>query len=142
MIEKISDFIISILPSSALFYIIFLFSIAILSLVLIMFFAKKSKKKHKANPNKDNKKITFEMLKEIVNNKNATSKDLASALILFSENFDIKGNEKDAFEFFKKVLNHKNRDKNLFKIYQEKIVSKYKSFESQLNEIEKKALNK
>jgi len=142
MIEKISDFIISILPSSALFYIIFLFSIFALSLGLILFFSKRLKKKNKLSDNKNKKEITFDMLKEIVNNKNATSKDLASALILFSENFELKGNEKDAFEFFKKVLTHKNRDKNLFKIYQEKIVSKYKNFKDQLNEIEKEALNK
>ncbi|QCT94846.1 hypothetical protein FE773_06510 [Caminibacter mediatlanticus TB-2] len=139
MIEKIVDFFISILPSSAFFYVFYLFIVVILSILIILL---STRVENKDVSNDAKQEITFEMLYKIAKNKNSTSKDLASALILFSENFNIKGNERGAFDFFKQILNHQNRNKEIFNIYQNKIVKKFSDYSKQLNEIERDALNK
>jgi len=137
--EKISDFIISILPSSPVTFLIYLGVIVVLSVLLIFIFSRQ--KSSKSNENTP-KTITLEDLLKIAKNKKSTKQDLAFAMEYFYNNFEIKDNEKKSFELLEKLLHHKNRTKLLFDIFHGKILPKNLSYKDKLNELEKEALNK
>ena len=136
--EKISDFIISLLPSSPLIFLIYLAVIVIFSLFLIFIFSRKKLSKSKENTQKT---ITIEDLLKIAKNKNSTTKDLLFALEYFLNHFKIKDYKKESFELFKLVLNHKNRDKALFDVFHGKILPANLEYKSKLDKLEKEALN-
>jgi len=135
--EEISDFIISLLPSSSVTFLIYLGMVVILSVGLILIFSKKSKL------NEDIKKeITIEDLLKIAKNKNSTTKDLLFTFEYFFNNFKVKDNEKKSIELFKLVLNHKNRNKELFDFFHGKILPANLEYKKVLDQLEKEALNK
>jgi len=138
--EEISDFIISLLPSSAVTFLIYLASITILSVLAIFYFANKSKKSSKkTNIKKD---LTLDDLIKIAKNEKSTLKDLAFALSYFVEKFKIDDDKKKSFELFKLILNHKNRGKILFDIFHGQLIAANLNYKKELDELEKKALNK
>ncbi len=137
MIEKVSDFIISLLPSNSIVFIIYLAVIVIISIFLIFFLSKL--KKNKQNTKKE---LTIDDLLEIANSPKSNTKDLVFALEYFLSKFSIKDNEEKSFELFNKILNHKNRSKILFDIFHGKILPANLEYKNKLNNIEKRALNK
>jgi len=138
--EEISDFIISLLPSSAVTFLIYLASITILSVLAIFYLAKKSKK----SPKKENvkKSLTLDDLIKIAKNENSTLEDLKFTFEYFLNNFKIKDYENESFELFKLVLNHKNRNKILFDTFHGKILPANLEYKDALDKLEKEALNK
>jgi len=138
--EEISDFIISLLPSSPVTFLIYLAGITLFSILAILYFAKKPKEKLK----KENKKkdLTLDDLIKIAKNEKSTLKDLAFTLSYFVEKFKIDDNKKKAFELFNLVLNHKNRGKLLFDIFHGQLIPANLSYKKELDELEKRALNK
>ncbi len=139
MIERISDFIISLLPSNAVVFIIYLAGITLFSVAFILILSRKKPKKNQSI--KQNNNVTIDNLLEIANNPKSTLNDLIFTLEYFFENFKIKENKKKSFELFKKVLNHKNRSKKVFDIFHGKILPANLDYKEELNELEKKALN-
>ena len=138
MIEKISDFIISFLPSTPVFFIIYLVFMSIFFILLIFILSRKKSKKNKSL----NKLLTIEDLINISKNNKSTTKDLIFVLEYFLNYFKVKEDKTNSFELFKLVLNHKNRSKKLFDIYHNKIVPLNKEYKNELNRIEKEALTK
>jgi len=134
VIEEISDFLISLLPSTPLFFILYLFLFLVISSFFILFFSKKFKK------NPDEKKLMIDDLIKIAANPNSTTDDLFAALKLFNNNFSF--DEKGAFDFVEKVLMHKNRKKILFDYFHNEIINKHSLYKNKLEKIERKALNK
>ncbi len=140
MIEEISDFLISLLPSNALIFIIYLVFITVFSVLLIILLSKKKNKSKNAQIPK--KELTIDDLLEIAKSKKSNINDLKFALEYFLNHFKIKDDEKKSFELFEKILNHKNRSKILFNIYHGKILPENLEYKNKLDSIEKKALNK
>ena len=139
MIEKISDFILNLLPGNNLFFIYYLAFIFLFSLLIIFYFSKRSK--NKKNNQSTPKEITLKDLLNIASNDKSTSKDLIFAINYFAENFKVNKDEKASMEFFKKILNHKNRNKKLFEIFHGVILPHNLKYKNELNKIEKEALN-
>ena len=136
----ISDGIWDISPNSPLAFIIYLFLITVFCIVLIFYFAKKSKKKASVQ-NKSKKELTLGDLLKIANNPKSTTADLLTALMLFNDKFVVAQDKEKSLEFFEKVLNHKNRSKKLFDYFHGNILPKNITFKDVLDELEKKALN-
>ena len=139
MIEKVSDFIISLLPSNSVVFIIYLIVFSFFSIFLIFILSKNKKNKQFQN---NKKELTIDDLLNIAKNQKSTLKDLIFILEYFLNNFKVKNNEKKSFELFKKVLNHKNRSKILFDIYHGKLLPSNLEYKDRLDKIEKEALNK
>jgi hypothetical protein len=133
------DFIENLIPSSPLFFLYYLFGITVFSVVLILFFSRF--KKNKPKKNKENK-LTLDTLLKIAKNSKSTPKDLLSALMLFNENFTVDEDVKKSMEFLKAVLNHKNRNKSVFDYFHGNILPKNLKYKSELDKLEKEALNK
>ena len=139
MIEKISDFILNLVPgNNKFFYIYYLIFIFLFSLLLVFYFSKKVKKSSESVPKKE---ITLNDLLKIASSNKSNIKDLLFAITYFSENFSVNMDEKHSFEFFKKILNHKNRQKVLFDVFHGNILPKNLKYKNELNRIEKEALN-
>ncbi len=136
--EKISDFLISLLPSSVYTFLVYLLIVTLFSISLIFILAIKNRKKKQ----KIKKEITIDDLLKIANNQKSTTKDLIFALNYFLNNFKVNNNEKKSFEFFKRILNHKNRSKEIFDIFHGKILPANLEYKNELDQLEKKALNK
>ena len=136
--EKISDFLISLLPSSVYTFLVYLLIVTLFSISLIFILAIKNRPKKQ----KIKKEITIDDLLKIANNQKSTTKDLIFALNYFLNNFKVNNNEKKSFEFFKKILNHKNRSKEIFDIFHRKILPANLEYKNELDQLEKKALNK
>ena len=136
--EKISDFIISLLPSEVYTFLIYLLIVTLFSIFLIFILARKNRQK-KQNSKKE---ITIDDLLKIADNPKSTEKDLIFALNYFLNYFKVKNNEKKSFEFFKKILNHKNRSKEIFNIFHGKILPANLEYKNELDKLEKRALNK
>ncbi|GAB6044687.1 hypothetical protein JCM11957_02850 [Caminibacter profundus] len=139
MIEKISNFFISFIPKSPLFFLLYLFLFVIASVLFIILLSKPKKNKKQE---KENKKLTIEDLLKIAKNPKSTTDDLLRVFILFNENFKIEENEDKAFELFEKALNHKSRNKALFDFFHGILLPKNIKYKDKLDEIERKALNK
>jgi len=139
VIERISDFLISLLPKNPLFFLLYLFLFVIVS-VLFIFLLSKSKKSKKQE--KENKKLTIEDLLKIAKNPKSTTDDLLRVFMLFNENFKIEENEDKAFELFEKTLNHKSKNKALFDFFHGILLPKNIKYKDKLDEIERNALNK
>ena len=131
---EIVDFIVSLLPSNSIAFIIYLIIVPIIGIFIIFFFSRKKEEKEK--------KLSIDELIKIAKYKKSTLSDLAFVLNYFLEHFNIKDNEKKSLELFEAVLTHKNRGKVLFDIFHNKIVAKNKEYESILNKLEKEALNR
>ena len=136
MIEKITDFVISLLPFRWWVYPAFLLCSVILSVLIVFLLSLKKKKKNAK------KELTLEDLLKISKNPKSTSSDLMSALMLFNERFSVEKNEKKSFEFFKNVLTHKRRNKKMFDYFHDTIIRKNPKYKNKLEDLEKKALNK
>ncbi len=136
--EKISDFLISLLPSSVYTFLVYLLIVTLFSISLIFILVIKNRPKKQ----KIKKEITIDDLLKIANNQKSTTKDLIFALNYFLNNFKVNNNEKKSFEFFKKILNHKNRSKEIFDIFHGKILPANLEYKNELDQLEKKALNK
>lgn len=136
--EKISDFIISLLPSEVYTFLIYLLIVTLFSIFLIFILARKNRQKKQNNK----KEITIDDLLKIADNPKSTEKDLIFALNYFLNYFKVKNNEKKSFEFFKKILNHKNRSKEIFNIFHGKILPANLEYKNELDKLEKRALNK
>ena len=136
--EEISDFIISLLPSSAVTFLIYLAGVSVLSVLAIFYFAKKYEKKEA--PVK--KELNIEDLINIAKNENSTLKDLKFTFEYFMNNLNIEDDLKKSFELFKLVLTHKNREKVLFDIFHGQILPANLKYKRELNKLEKDALNK
>ncbi len=139
MVEEVSDFLISLLPSNAVVFILYLGVVTLFSITLIYLI---SKLKKKEKPQESPKDLTIDDLITIANNKNSNTNDLIFTLEYFLNNFNIKNNEKKSFELFKKVLNHKNRSKKLFDIFHGKLLPLNLEYKDKLDKLEKEALNK
>ena len=137
MIERVSDLLISFLPSSPLFFLIYLVVFVVLCVVMIFVFAKKKQKKSKT---KVNKKLEIDDLIKIVSNKKSSNKDIITAAMLYLENFTVESAKDKSFIFFEKLLNHPNRSKDVFDIFHGKILPKNIKYKDKLDEIERKAL--
>ena len=136
--EKISDFILNLLPGdNKFFYLYYLLFISFFSLLIIFYFAKKAKNQS----TKKEPKITMKDLLNIASSNKSTSKDLIFAIHYYAENFNVDMDKNASFEFFKKILNHKNRKKDLFDIFHGNILPKNLKYKNELNKIEKEALN-
>ena len=139
MVEEVSDFLISLLPSNGVVFILYLAFVTFFSIFLIYLI---SKMKKKEKPQESKKELTIDDLITVANNKNSNTNDLIFTLEYFLKNFKIKDNEKKSFELFKKVLNHKNRSKKLFDIYHGKLLPSNLEYKNILDKLEKEALNK
>jgi hypothetical protein len=139
VIEKISDFLISLLPSSPLFFLVYLIVFVILCVVMIFIFAKKKRKK---SVTENIKKINIDDLIKIVNNKKSSNKDIIAAAMLYLENFTVEKEKNKSFIFFEKLLNHPSRSKVVFDIFHGKILPNNIKYKDKLDEIERNALNK
>ena len=137
----ISEGIWDISPNSPLAFIIYLFLITVFCIILIFYFAKKSKKQANSINNSSKKEITLNDLLKIANNPKSSTADLLTALMLFNDKFVVAQDKEKSLEFFKKVLNHKNRSKKLFDYFHGNILPKNITFKDALDELEKKALN-
>ena len=135
----VSDIILDIFPSTPFAFLVYLGIITFFGVLLIFYFAKKPKESKKEEKN-DN--LTIDSLLKIAINPKSNSKDLLSALMLYNENFKVENDVKKSLDFFKEILNHKNRKKAFFDYFHEKVLPKNPQFKKQLDEIEKKALNK
>ena len=138
MIEKISDFLITLLPQNPLFFLLYLFLFLVVSVVFIFLIAKRKPKTDKASK----KELSLEDLIRIVSNPKSSTKDLISAAMLYVQNFSVESDEKKSFEFFKKLLNHPKRNKAVFDYFHGVILPKNIKFKDKLDELERKALNK
>jgi hypothetical protein len=134
VIENLSDFLISLLPSKWWFYPAFLiFSVVfgVLLILIMSLFRKKDK----------NNKLSIDDLIKISSNPKAKEKDLLGALIAYNENFRIKNEEKKSLKFLEQILKHKNRSKKIFDFIHNEIVKNNEEYKKILDEMEKKALN-
>ena len=129
---EIVDFIISLLPSNNIAFIVYLIIVPIIGVFIIFLFSRRK--------DETEKKLSLEELIKIAKYKKSTLSDLAFVLDYFANNFRVKDSEQKSFELFKLVLTHKNRGKVLFDIFHNKIVPNNLEYERILNKIEKEAL--
>jgi len=137
----ISDAVWDISPSSPLAFVIYLLLFLITGIFLIFYFARKHKKQ-KTNIQNTKKELTIDDLIDIASNPKSTTADLLSALMMFNEKFVVAQDKEKSMIFFEKALNHKHRHKKLFDYFHGSILPKNITFKDQLDELEKKALNK
>ncbi len=132
------DFIENFLPSSPVFYLIYLGGVIVFSVLMIFWLAKKQKKKKK---NSVKKELSIDDLIRIASNPKSTQADLLSALMLYNDKFNVSDDKDKALKFFQKILNHKNRNKVHFDYFHGKVLPKNLKYKNELDELEKKALN-
>ncbi len=133
------DFLENFLPSSALFYIAYLFGFFLFGLLLIYLISKLKKEDAIENISK---KLSIDELIKIAKNPKSTQKDLLFALMAFNEHFSIEQDKQKSFELFRLVLNHKNRNKALFDYFHGNILPKNLKFKDELDKLEKEALDR
>jgi len=138
----ISEFILDLTPSTPFAYLLYLLIITLVSLALIFYLARKTKKNNNKKEEPQKKEITIDHLLQIASNPKSTLKDLLSALVMFNEMFSVSSDVKKSLALFKKVLNHKNRNKALFDYFHGNILPKNLQYKDELDKIEKEALNK
>jgi TPR repeat protein len=138
-----SDTVWDIAPDSPVAFIIYLGLITVFCVILIFYFAKRAHRKPKTSSVNNNKKdVTLDDLLKIAKNPKSSTADLLTALMLFNDKFVVAQDKQKSIEFFEKVLNHNNRSKKLFDYFHGSILPKNITFKDQLDELEKKALNK
>jgi hypothetical protein len=135
-----SDTVWDVFPNSPLAFLVYLGGVFIFCLLLIFYFARKKDKEN--NKKESPKEVTLDDLLKIANNPKSTTADLLSALMLYNDRFNVAENKEKSMLFFEKVLNHKHRHKKLFDYFHGSILPKNIKFKDELDELEKKALNK
>jgi hypothetical protein len=114
----------------------------ILAIVGIIVAIKKSSKPVPKKSVKKEREFDFDDLMDIVKNPKTSSNALLDALIYFNSNYKIdEENSKKYLIFLSRVLTHPNRSKNIFQYFHNEVKSKNSKFKSELENIEKKALN-
>ena len=136
----ISEGVWDISPSSPVAFVIYLGLITVFCVIMIIYFAKKAKKSE--NRQNIKKELTLDDLLKIAKSSKSKAADLMTALMLFNEKFTVEQNKEKSLQLFEKILNHDNRHKKLFDYFHGSILPKNIKFKNELDELEKKALNK